>query len=82
MTLHDTIPMMESADYKERFRAEYYQTKIRHDKLLGMIERYEAGTLDFVPTCSVNVLKEQLKCMRHYLLILRVRAGNEGIDLN
>lgn len=33
MELKDTIELMNSTDYKERFRAEYYQTKIRYDKL-------------------------------------------------
>lgn len=33
MELKDTIPQMTSEDYKERFKAEYYQTKIRYWKL-------------------------------------------------
>ena len=28
MELKDTIKLMDSEDYKERFKAEYYQTKI------------------------------------------------------
>ena len=28
MSLEDTVEMMKSEDYKERFKAEYYQTKI------------------------------------------------------
>ena len=36
--------MMLSSDYKERFRAEYYQTKIRYEKLHRMTIQYEAGT--------------------------------------
>ena len=27
MNLNDTVKMMNSADYKERFKAEYWQTK-------------------------------------------------------
>ena len=30
MELNETIEMMQSADYKERFKAEYYQLKIRY----------------------------------------------------
>lgn len=30
MELKDTVEMMLSADYKERFKAEYYQLKIRY----------------------------------------------------
>ena len=29
MELEDTIELMKSSDYKERFKAEYLQTKIR-----------------------------------------------------
>lgn len=32
MELRDTAEMMNSADYKERFKAEYYQLKIRYGK--------------------------------------------------
>ena len=59
MDMRDTIEMMQSADYKDRFRAEYHQTKIRYDKLHRMCVRYEAGTLDFTPTCSLELLKER-----------------------
>lgn len=33
MKLKDTIKLMESDDYKDRFKAEYYQVKIRKEKL-------------------------------------------------
>ena len=44
MELTDTIEMMKSADYKERFKAEYYQLKIR---LEALCEMYDAGTLGY-----------------------------------
>ena len=47
MNLNDTVKMMNSANYKERFKAEYWQTKIRYEKLHRMTVKYEAGTLDF-----------------------------------
>ena len=81
MQLRDTIPMMESEDYKDRFRAEYYQTKIRYGKLHQMCIRYEAGTLDFEPSCSLELLKEQKVAMGKYLNILEIRAEIEGIEL-
>ena len=37
MQLKDTVELMLSDDYKDRFKAEYYQTKIRYDKLHKMI---------------------------------------------
>ena len=37
MELKDTIELMNSNDYKERFKAEYLQAKIRYDKLEKML---------------------------------------------
>jgi hypothetical protein len=81
MELKGTIEMMNSSDYKERFRAEYYQTKIRYDKLHKMCVKYEAGTLDFTPTCELDLLKEQKAFMGRYLYILELRAEMEHISL-
>lgn len=81
MELRDTIAMMNSEDYKERFKAEYYQTKIRYEKLHKMIVKYEAGTLNFTPKCSLELLKEQKSFMGQYLNRLEVRAEIEGIEL-
>lgn len=79
--LKDTIALMTSADYKERFRAEYWQVKIRHDKLAVMLEKYERRELDFEPTCSPALLRYQLSTMGVYLDALIIRATVEGIDL-
>ena len=81
MELKDTIEMMNSPDYKERFKAEYRQTAIRYQKLFRMCVKYKAGTLDFVPSCSIEVLMEQLRHMGQYLMLLEVRAEIEGIPL-
>ena len=42
MELKDTIKLMESENYKERFKAEYYQTKIRYEKLKKLNNKIEA----------------------------------------
>ena len=81
MELKDTIELMNSEDYKERFKAEYYQTKIRYDKLHKMTTKYEAGTLEFTPSCSIELLREQKRNMGQYLHCLEVRAEIEGIEL-
>ena len=82
MELKDTIELMGSEDFKERFRAEYFQTKIRYDKLYSMIVKYEAGKLNFTPKCSLDLLKNQAKAMKDYLYILEMRATIEGINLD
>ena len=81
MELKDTVKFMKSDDFKDRFKAEYYQLKIRYEKLCEMIVRYEAGTLKFKPKCSINLLKEQAEAMEDYLDRLELRAELEGIKL-
>lgn len=81
MELKDTISGMKSGNYIERFIAEYQQVKIRYDKLDKMTVKYEAGTLDFKPTCPLELLLEQKRHMGNYLRTLKVRAEIEGINL-
>lgn len=38
MNLQDTVELMNSADYKERFKAKYYQLANRFKKLKKMLE--------------------------------------------
>ena len=81
MDLNATVSKMQSEDYKERFKAEYWQTKIRYDKLHRMIVQAEAGTLHFTPTCDLDLLKTQKRHMGAYLFCLEIRAEIENIDL-
>lgn len=81
MELKETIDLMNSEDYKDRFKAEYLQTKIRYEKLVKMLVKLDAGTLDFEPTCSRVVLLRQKRAMSEYLNVLEVRAEVEGITL-
>jgi len=81
MGLIDTIDLMTSKDWQDRFRAEYWQTKIRYDKLDDMTVKYEAGVLTFEPNCSLELLKEQKSLMGNYLRILKIRAEIEHIEL-
>ena len=81
MELKDTIHMMQSADYKERFKAELYQLDIRIGKLSNMLSAWAAGNLGFQPTCSYSLLEAQLNAMKIYAHLLRERAQIEGIEL-
>ena len=80
MELKDTITLMTSEDYKDRFIAEYQQTKIRYDKLHKMLVKYDAGTLHFEPT-NTSLLREQAAAMGRYLYLLEERAELEQIEL-
>ncbi|MCI1914658.1 MAG: hypothetical protein LKJ05_02865 [Bifidobacteriaceae bacterium] len=81
-TLADTIPLMQSADYQDRFRAEYEQLTIRAKKLEFMIGRYERNELDFTPKTPLPLLRAQFSSMATYLDVLDYRAEIEGINLN
>ena len=80
--LKQTAKYMSSLLYQDRFKAEYWQVKIRLERLNDTIEKYKADTLDFKPDCSVEILEEQAKIMDDYLTILKVRAELEGITLD
>ena len=81
MLLKDTVNMMESEDYRERFKAEYYQTAIRYRKLCEMLEKWDQKNLDFTPVCPRSTYNLQVKTMADYLAVLEIRAVAEGIDL-
>lgn len=73
--------MMQSSDYKERFKAEYLQLKIRITGLSIALKKYKDDTLTFKPSCSYELLHTQLVYMECYLNILEERAKIEGIEL-
>ena len=90
-SLDETVDGMLSPDYKERFKAEYQQTKIRYERLksfntkikAAMMTRYSDGIKVEMPKhdCPDDILREQQAIMGQYLHILEVRAQIEGIEL-
>ena len=81
MNLIDTIDMMDSEDYKERFRAEYFQLENRINGLSSMLDKYRKGTLNFTPKCSIKLLDGQMRAMVSYKTHLVERSKIEGISL-
>ena len=81
MELQDTVQMMISKEYKERFKAEYYQLKIRYEKLKVMLKNWDKGILDFTPTCPRSTYDMQISAMESYLAVLEARAVMEGVQL-
>lgn len=89
--LKETVPYMLSEDYKERFKAEYYQTKIRYERLKKFNTKIEAAEMTeygldkkaIMPRhdCPKDLLRRQQNLMGEYLHTLEVRAVIEGIDL-
>ena len=82
MELKDTIAMMQSSDYKERFKAEYYQLVIRYQKLIAMLIKWDTGELNFEPTCPRSTYNIQIRAMSDYIAVLEARAVMEGIELD
>lgn len=62
MELKETIEGMTSPDYKERFKAEYRQTKIRYEKLKHFCNRIEVAQMTSVEEpkhdCPIYLLRE------------------------
>lgn len=81
MKLEETTSMMLSADYKERFKGEYLQLRIRIKGLADMLIKYQNGTLPFTPTCSYELLMKQLDGMNDYCAALEERSIIEDINL-
>lgn len=79
--LKDTVNMMNSADYKDRFKAEYAQVVIRYQKLKGMLDKWDSGELNFQPTCPRSTYNMQIKAMTDYIAVLEARAVMERIVL-
>lgn len=81
MELVDTIRMMSSEDYKERFKAEYYQAAIRYRKLKNMLDKWDKRELNFNPACTRNIYNMQIKTMEDYIAALKIRMEMEKIEL-
>jgi len=80
--LKDTAALMCSEDYKERFLAEYTQTAIRYKKLCEMCKKWDAGKLEFTPTCPRSLYTRQINAMAEYIDVLQERAKLEGVEIN
>ena len=79
--LSQTVDMMTSSDYKERFKAEYAQVVIRYKKLKNMLDKWDKNELTFTPTCPRSIYNIQIKAMTDYIAILEARAVMENIVL-
>ena len=93
--LIQTADMMTSEYYKERFKAEYWQTKIRYEKLKTLNTKIEAARMtcggyinERINTvkepshdCPAELLMQQQHVMGEYLHVLELRAVIEGINL-
>lgn len=90
MQLKDTIELMTSDNWEDRFVAEYWQTKNRYEYLKNIANRYEVAImkndfeniLGFRPNCPLETYREQQRCMGLYLHQLELRAIMENVNLS
>lgn len=80
-TLADTVELMLSSDYKDRFKAEYYQLELRYLALKEMLADWDNGSLSFTPSSDREIYNFQLDAMSQYMSVLSRRAKDEEIDL-
>ena len=81
ITLAKTVDYMLSNDYKQRFIAEYWQVRLRYEKLKSMLDDWNNNRLNFEPTCAKPIYDMQLKTMYEYLTVLETRANLEQVEL-
>lgn len=85
MELKETVELMNSVDYKDRFIAEYHQVKIRYEKLKNFCNKIEVeemlGKEVTKHDCPLELLREQQKYMGLYLSVLEKRALIENVVL-
>lgn len=85
MELKETVELMNSVDYKDRFIAEYRQVKIRYEKLKNFCNKIEVETMLGKEVtkhdCPLELLREQQKYMGLYLSVLEKRALIENVEL-
>ena len=86
MELKDTFDLMTSTNHKERFKAEYLQTKIRYEKLKAFNNRIEASNYsdnvkEPAHDCPLSLLREQQAAMGNLLRIYELRAVIEDVNL-
>lgn len=81
MELTEITALMQSADYKKRFKGEYHYVKRNLDRLSVMLNKWDAGTLDFTPDCPRSIYGLQISAMSEYLAVLEARAKIEGVTL-
>lgn len=83
MELKDTVEGMLSDDWKERFKAEYFQLDIRIQKLDAAIRKMTKTrcALDGAPI-DLLFFRRQIRHMKRYRQEMRHRAEIHGVNLN
>lgn len=76
--LKETVELMTSENYQDRFEGEVLQLCIRINRLRDTLINIYNGTCNFTPKCSTELLEAQLDSMEELLRIYAIRASVEG----
>lgn len=82
MKLNESVEMINSENYQEGFKAEYYQLTNRICELQNMLAAWDNDKLTFEPTCPRSTYDLQLKAMMEYKALLEMRAVMENIHID
>ena len=77
--LKETVNLMLSDKWEDRLIAEYWQTKIRYEKLHKRLISNDAG-IEY--TLEADSMRRQQQRMGEYLYNLEVSAAIKGINLD
>lgn len=81
MKLVETVDLMCSNDFKDRFIAEYVQLVIRLSKLDAVLNKVSDVSFK-VDDITRDLMLKQCDAMESYKVCLKKRADILGIDLN
>lgn len=81
MELKETVLLMNSPEWQDRFRAEYLQTKIRAAALLEAITICKYNCDSHLGRTPLELMYKQWLAMNDYLNCLETRARYEGVEL-
>lgn len=79
--LKETVELMNSLNFEDRLKAEFWQTKIRCDRLHDYLVLVEQGFETVDTKEELSLLNMQAKIMELYLEVLKERAKLLGIKL-
>lgn len=82
MEITEITKLLESDNYVDRFKGEYWLVRTKRDKLQNMLDKYDEGELEFEPNTPIVTLVIQCSTMAEYLSILEERAEIESVNLN
>lgn len=79
--LEETVALMKSDNPLDRLKAEYWQARIRYDRLHDYLVLVEQGFETVDTREELSLLNMQAKIMELYLEVLKERAKLLGIKL-